>query len=514
MPVVELYRQLHSSTDWGGVLTGVALALVFVPVGYRAVQTGRRWLLQRTGRRLLAVLDERNRVDAKRHVEATPLEESVEAVDLPDSPPALYLRVIELRNIRCFDSLRIEFERDGSLLLRTTVLGDNALGKSTLLRSVAIAMCNESDAVALMKSMPGPMIRSGKFQGSIRAEFVEEETGRILEATKTVTLELDGSERMHQESEPAAFPWGSVFVCGYGTQRTAAASASFDVYSPRQAVATLFDTRAVLQNPEVVLLRQAPSLRRLLQHKLLNVLLLDPKRDGIEETPSGLHFRGPFGDAPIAALSDGYRSTIQWLLDLFAWLIHARRLPARKEPAGILLIDEIEQHLHPRWQRHVIQRLSAQLPRMQIIVTTHTPLVASGMADVPCGGLIRFVQGEHDQLLVKEVEPRELKGKRADQVLTEYFDLATSRNPGSNRDLERLVQLKSAPSRGPDETRELVELSQQLESSLEFGETELERTVGRAVSEALETMLQRPPSVEFDQEAKRQLRELFGSEER
>src|SRR4030095_14463119 len=89
------------------------------------------------------------------------------------------------------------------------------------------------------------------------------------------------------------------------------------------------------------------------------------------------------------------------------------------EPSGILLIDEIEQHLHPRWQRHVLQRLSAQLPNMQIIATTDTPLVISGVADVESSSLLRLQADARGRIDLELIEADRVRGKRADQVLTD-----------------------------------------------------------------------------------------------
>jgi predicted ATPase len=497
------------SLDTLSVTVGVVGAIVVLLAigGVQSLLDTLGWRVEK--RRLFATLKAREKAAAPRTSISDDKDDGHLTSDAK-APPALYLRTIELTNIRCFRSLKIEFAREETFYLRTTILGDNALGKSTLLRAIGIALSNETDAAALMKSMSGPLIRSGEVEATIYALLIEDQSGARFEIKKTITIETDGSEKLKQVTVPETiFPWSSVFVCGYGTQRTAAANESFDAYSTRLAVATLFDSRAFLQNPELVLLRQNPALKRHLVRKLLDVMLLDPATHSVEESSAGLRLRGPLGSVPFNALSDGYRSTTQWFLDLFAWLILTKRIPAREEPAGILVLDEIEQHLHPRWQRHVIQQLSAKLPRMQIIATTHTPLVASGMADVQAGALLRLLKGDGDEPKVDVVDTTLLHGMRADQVLTEFFDLTTSRNPGSNEDLDRYVQLRSAKSLKPDEKSELEALAKKMQPGLQSGETEFERTVDRAVSDTLDNLLSKEPAVPLDLETKRKLRELF-----
>src|SRR5262249_54994755 len=73
-------------------------------------------------------------------------------------PPAMYLEEIELTNIRCFEHVTISL--NGAT--RALMLGDNASGKSTVLRAIALSVCNESDATTLMTTWPGAVLREGE----------------------------------------------------------------------------------------------------------------------------------------------------------------------------------------------------------------------------------------------------------------------------------------------------------------------------------------------------------------
>ena len=70
-------------------------------------------------------------------------------------------------------------------------------------------------------------------------------------------------------------------------------------------------------------------------------------------------------------LSHGYQSTISWIGDLVRQLCDA--FPEMKNPleaSGVVLVDEIDIHLHPRWQRSIIQRIRNIFPNLQFIVTS------------------------------------------------------------------------------------------------------------------------------------------------
>ena len=87
-------------------------------------------------------------------------------------------------------------------------------------------------------------------------------------------------------------------------------------------------------------------------------------------------FEGSLRSFELAQLSDGYRNLLALVLDFARRLAQANpNWPNPLEAPGILMIDEIELHLHPRWQQKVIPALRAAFPNTQLIVSTHSPAV-------------------------------------------------------------------------------------------------------------------------------------------
>ncbi|MFT3771430.1 MAG: AAA family ATPase [Minicystis sp.] len=131
------------------------------------------------------------------------------------------------------------------------------------------------------------------------------------------------------------------------------------------------------------------------------------------------------GEVPFAALSDGYLTTMGWLIDLIArWVDRAERRGEKVEAGftetmeGLVLIDEIDLHLHPRWQCTVISDLRETFPRMSFVVTTHNPLTLLGARPGEIF-VLRRARGGGDvagPVAVRQVDLP--KGARADQVLT------------------------------------------------------------------------------------------------
>lgn len=101
------------------------------------------------------------------------------------------------------------------------------------------------------------------------------------------------------------------------------------------------------------------------------------------------------GRLPLAALSDGVRNMIALVADLAHRCVRLNpqfgELAAQLTP-GILLIDEVDMHLHPRWQQLVIGLLQRAFPAMQMVLSTHSPHVLSTV-DVESIRVIRFRDG-------------------------------------------------------------------------------------------------------------------------
>lgn len=426
---------------------------------------------------------------------------------------SLIVKKLTLSNIRCLENLELDLETKTGPTSLIVILGDNAAGKTTLLRCLALGLCSESDASFLFKQVPGAFIREGAEEGIIRIELRDPEKEQDLSITTRITKSAT-DETIRKETTPDPFPWEDLFICAYGTNRSQQAKAGYDVYNLHEALRPLFDDTVTLKNPELVLLREEKQLRTQLEKRLLKILMLDEPEHRIDYRRTGAYLHGPWGDQPINTLSDGYRSTTQWVIDFLGWAIYAGRINGKGEAGGILIVDEIEQHLHPQWQRHIIQRLHQQLPTTQIFVSTHTPLIASGAVDVEGACLVRLKMHEDGAVEKVMIDPKSLANLRADQVLaTEAFGLLTSRNPGSADDFDHYAELLGKERRSEAEEEKLKLLRSQLEESLALGETPLEREIGLAVDAVLKDRLAAVDPDQLDIEVKRQLRSIFRSGE-
>src|SRR5262249_28285345 len=138
------------------------------------------------------------------------------------------------------------------------------------------------------------------------------------------------------------------------------------------------------------------------------------------------------GRMPLGALSDGYLTTTGWVLDMIArWAEDARRrgIPLdgsfQERMTGVAIVDEIDLHLHPQWQREVVTSVRRHFRKMSFVVTTHNPLSLLGAEQ----GEIHVLRRDKDTGRI-HLEQRDLPpGAGAEHILTdEWFDLASTLN--------------------------------------------------------------------------------------
>ena len=151
---------------------------------------------------------------------------------------------------------------------------------------------------------------------------------------------------------------------------------------------------------------------------------------------------------PVQQLSDGERGSLALVLDLTRRLAQAN--PELTAPASqaeaVVLIDEIELHLHPKWQRRIVHNLTAAFPRCQFIATTHSPqvigevqhdriqIIANGEVYSPTHSF-----GVDSSRVLEEIMSASPRTEEVDQLLLEISQRVGKQRYQSAREL--LVQL-------------------------------------------------------------------------
>ncbi|PTL84630.1 AAA family ATPase [Vitiosangium sp. GDMCC 1.1324] len=424
----------------------------------------------------------------------------------------MYICRVLLKDVRGLPDIGIDFQRpDGRYAGWTVLAGRNGSGKSTLLKAIALTIVGPGAMRGLQRSFVG-WIREGEDGAIASTELAIDEADRFS-GSNDVPQERMWTGlawiRMAGGSEPALFaldderkvqlrpqlqergPWAinpvGWFMVGYGPYRRLSGSGS-DVQGLMQGPPSV--TRLVnLFREDSALIESVQwlkelHLRRLEKRegaaelldgvlKLLNDGLL-PDSTKVDKVDSeGLWVTQGQVSLPLRDMSDGYRTVVALVMDI-ARQLHATygefKLVQQDgrwcvSYPGVVLIDEVELHLHLSWQRRIGFWFKSRFPNIQFIVTTHSPFVCQaadpkGLIRLPAPGEDRTAEHVSDELYKTVVN-----GTVDEAALTELFGLEHVHSDESERLRERVAQLEARVLEGgatPEEREELDRLSAQL----------------------------------------------------
>lgn len=381
------------------------------------------------------------------------------------------------------------------------LLGDNGVGKSTILKSLAIALTPLSD---LMRYPEGRMQRRDAEPGSIF--LFSSNHGRIARPVDPNSLTL---ALRKNPSYPLMYAYGAARGTALGGP-----SQKVDLDHPLGSVSTLFNQPPGLIHAETWLrdlafgavTSQGGADESFYEAVLATLVAVLPGIDHIETKSKEIIVEGEsVGTTTLDGLSDGYLTTIGWICDLIArWANDARAHVSldsnfNEIMTGLVLVDELDLHLHPRWQIRVIDDLRQAFPKMSFVVTTHNPLTLLGARK----GEIQVLRRTPDGIKARQIDLP--AGIRTDDVLTgPWFDLVSTLDADTRLKLAA-YQRKAAEGVSRAELREDErQLRQRLHS---FDYTTKERIARTIISEAID---EEPLTDESRANLKEKMKNLLG----
>ena len=409
----------------------------------------------------------------------------------------MYIKKVALENIKAIDSGELDFCPDGANYAGWSVItGDNGAGKTALLKAISMAVLGPDQSRALVPDLRG-WITQGASRGTVSVEVVPDPVFDRNQPPFEAGIEFvdkDGMTDIAATTNGTAVtegPWapagGGWLTVGYGPFRRLYGS-SLDAQRlmtipgriPR--FATLFKEDATLAECEAWV-KQLNY--RQLEHRqdasrtlsTLLALLNDDflrhglRLDGVDS--DGIWLRDKVGRVmPLADMSEGYRVALATLIDIFRHMVLAygsdglTKLAADgttivQRPA-VVLIDEIDAHLHPAWQREIGFWLTQHFPLVQFIVTTHSPLVCQAADHGRIYHIPQPGDGEPPARLDRDSYEQIIRGRSDEVLLTPAFGLRHTRSPRAVQARQRraeLVAKRQAVGRlANDETEELHRL--------------------------------------------------------
>ncbi len=409
-----------------------------------------------------------------------------------------------LENIRCFEKIALKF----GTAKWVTLLSQNGSGKSTMLQALALLLAGQEGA---QKLCPRPVgwLRDEEQPGkiSIRVHQSECDPGRYGEAKVSksfgYTFYVTGSKKISirnklytepgiHESSEKRLTWlrqnaftsrgNGWFAVGYGAFRRLTRSSQIIVPSlEQQARFTNFLTQFDEEQPLSAFERWMVYLdyrihkdhdkeakrQRELGIAAINKLLPSQVKFDSVNAEGRILFDIAGNKIATIALSDGYRSILALAGDLVWRLIRA--FPESKDPLreeGIVLIDELDIHLHPIWQRDIALWLREQFPNLQFIVATHSPLITLGAGEDAL--TLTFSLDDNGKTVCEPVQ--NIAAMNIERILqSKAFGLVSPYSPQTQLKIERYENLIRKKNLGNAEKTELQQLSLFMEQARPIG---------------------------------------------
>ena len=459
---------------------------------------------------------------------------------MPKPPsPAVHFTELRLRNVRCFGDEEQVLNLtgpDGEPARWTVLLGDNGTGKTTVLecltslhrwcveflgeatrmigatggrRSTPIMNDEDLPRITLdLSAVAGRLIsgqawfyRAGKKDDwNITASLRENRTGRGASVRDS---EIGFGPKGFSCKGFGAF--GNIPTAFYGADRNVPSKAvEYDRLKDWKGSGLRFNAEDWLRELDYSAAKarsdEGRFAARLNTAKQCVVELLpDVEEVGFSEPTAGgrppsVQLRTADGWVPLSLTAYGYQTLFVWVLDLVARLFE--HYPDSDDPLSepaVVLVDEIELHLHPSWQRSVLKFLDAKFPRVQWVVTTHSPLVAQAAPGV--GANLAVLRRQNDDgtgPVVIDNTPDAVRGWRVDQVLaSDLFDHTPPRDEATQEILDERRDLLARPTLSAADERRLKALEERL-PSVPLGESRQEVRSRTLLADTLEKLWAAP----------------------
>ncbi len=402
------------------------------------------------------------------------------------------IEYIEIENFKSVTHLKIDFPDNDEQFGWLVFLGENGLGKSSILQAICLGL----NPYLIDKNIDiVKFIQTGKSKASIKIK--EKDTNNIVQ-----TSLIRDTKKMEHEG---------IFSCpliGYGSVRLLPNKILIpeekqlgvrykNLFNPSTPISSIFEWLVKVSSENKDLFNTvAYSLNQILpRQEDSNLTIRDNELFFIDIGKS------------FSSLSDGYKNTIALALDIMYSLYDGNT--DMNKLTGIVLIDELGNQLHPRWQMQVVNQFRKVFPMVNFIVSTHHPLCLRGLKEGEVTVLRKDESG--DLIAIQDLpNPSHL---RVDQILTSpYFGLHSAVDPEIENLFEEYYDLLANDNLSEDEERRKLELSDKIPKLKFLGDNLREELAIYAVDKLIAENEKKLTSLnDLKEEAKKRVHEIWNS---
>ncbi|SCX31776.1 AAA family ATPase [Agrobacterium rosae] len=377
------------------------------------------------------------------------------------------LQSISIRNFRMLREVDLTFPEPNSTNAPwLMLLGENASGKSTLLQAIALALAGAEEASRLTK--PSRVLSSGAAHGQVSLRFWDN--------TAPVELLYSRGEKLFGGAKRP-----SAIVLAYGSLRYPDARARDAATSSSPLFARVAPlVKQVAKLPfHRTWLRELPDEQFDVVGRALKEIL-PIQQDAVFTRKNGrLFFRNSDHLASLSEMSAGYQSIVAVCLDIIQLLFE--RWETLQSATAVVIIDEIDAHLHPRWKMRIVESLRAAMPQVQFIASTHDPLVLRGLRN----GEVALMERDDNNAVIANRNLPPIEGMQVDDLLvSRHFGLSSTVDPTSEALYNEYYHLLSLPADAVRDRR-INELRSRLGDREAFGRNRRENLLLALADEAL-----------------------------
>ncbi|WP_158704439.1 AAA family ATPase [Rhizobium sp. NXC24] len=381
-----------------------------------------------------------------------------------------FIESISIQNFRAISRLDLKIADGSERAPWLMLLGENAAGKSTILQAIALALLGEQYRNSLTGALNldlGGMVKAGAECAEIHLNLSGARDPRILKIYRDGSVSTGGRA-------------AQLILAAYGSTRLLPRRPEQIPTGARYArIENLFDPFVPLIDARNWLLDATPEEFDYAAIAIKNALAIDLDRELVRRDGDvGLFEFGKF--IPLGRLCDGYQTVIALVVDILSLVLPTWKTPELAQ--GLVLIDEVGNHLHPSWKLRFVESMRSVLPGMQIIATTHEPLCLRGLRHGEIAVLHKGPRG--GVKLVSDLPS--IEGMRVDQILTsEHFGLASTLDPALQAQFDRYNFLLRKTTPTEREKAEILRLRDEINRVQQLGNTERERRLLTAIDRFL-----------------------------